>query len=103
MPRRPRVFVAGATYHVYCRAARGDAVFSEPAEAADLVEVIRDVPGSGLRCCVIVFQRVSPTLELARNMRFCLAQSPRAQPVSELQPDSAGMGDGHEEECANAH
>ena len=43
MPRRPRVFVAGATYHVYCRAARGEAAFAEPAEAADLVEVIREV------------------------------------------------------------
>lgn len=24
MPRKPRVFVAGGTYHVYCRAARGE-------------------------------------------------------------------------------
>jgi len=43
MPRRASVFVAGATYHVYCRTARGEAVFAEPAEAGDLVEVIREV------------------------------------------------------------
>ena len=43
MPRRPRVFVAGAVYHVYCRVARGELVFSEPQEAAALVAVIRDV------------------------------------------------------------
>lgn len=43
MPRRARVFVAGATYHVYCRTARGEGAFAEPAEAADLVEVIREV------------------------------------------------------------
>ena len=43
MPRRARVFVAGATYHVYCRTTRGEAAFAEPAEAGDLVEVIREV------------------------------------------------------------
>ena len=43
MPRRPRVFVAGAAYHVYCRVARGEAAFSDPREAAALVAVIRDV------------------------------------------------------------
>ncbi len=43
MPRRARVFVAGATYHVYCRTARGEAAFAEPAEAGALVEVIREV------------------------------------------------------------
>jgi len=26
MPRRPRVFLAGASYHVYCRVARGERV-----------------------------------------------------------------------------
>ena len=43
MPRRPRVFVAGAAYHVYCRVARGEAAFSYPREAGALVAVIRDV------------------------------------------------------------
>ena len=43
MPRRARVFVAGATYHVYCRTAHGEPALAEPAEAADLVEVIREV------------------------------------------------------------
>jgi REP element-mobilizing transposase RayT len=43
MPRRPRVFVSGAVYHVYCRVARGEPVFSDAREAAALVGVIREV------------------------------------------------------------
>lgn len=43
MPRRPRIFVAGAWYHVYCRVARGERVFAEPDEAAALRAVIREV------------------------------------------------------------
>jgi len=43
MPRRPRVFVSGAVYHVYCRVARGEPVFSDSREAAALVGVIRGV------------------------------------------------------------
>jgi REP element-mobilizing transposase RayT len=37
------VFVAGASYHVYCRVARGERVFADPREAAALVGVIREV------------------------------------------------------------
>lgn len=43
MPRRARVFVAGAWYHVYCRVGRGERPFGEPREAAALVSVIREV------------------------------------------------------------
>jgi len=43
MPRRPRVFVSGAVYHVCCRVARGEPVFSDAREAAALVGVIREV------------------------------------------------------------
>ena len=43
MPRRVRVFVSGAVYHVYCRVARGEPVFSEAREAAALVGVIHEV------------------------------------------------------------
>jgi len=43
MPRRVRVFVSGAVYHVYCRVARDEPVFSEAREAAALVGVIRGV------------------------------------------------------------
>jgi REP-associated tyrosine transposase len=43
MPRRPRVFVSGASYHVYCRVARGERVFSDAREAEALVGVIREV------------------------------------------------------------
>jgi len=37
------VFVSGAVYHVYCRVARGEPVFSDAREAAALVGVIRGV------------------------------------------------------------
>jgi REP element-mobilizing transposase RayT len=43
MPRPPRVFVDGAIYHVYCRVAHGEPVFGDPAEAAALVEVLKEV------------------------------------------------------------
>lgn len=29
MSRKPRLFVPGATYHVYCRVARGEFVFED--------------------------------------------------------------------------
>jgi REP element-mobilizing transposase RayT len=41
MPRRPRVFVEGAIYHVYNRLARGAELFSEPEEAIEFVETLR--------------------------------------------------------------
>ena len=34
-PRTPRHFVTGATYHVYCRVARGEFVFDDPNEVAE--------------------------------------------------------------------
>ncbi len=43
MPRPPRVFVDGAIYHVYCRVGHGEPVFGDPAEAAALVEVLKEV------------------------------------------------------------
>ena len=43
MPRRPRVFVEGALYHVYNRFARGEGVFADPEEAIAFVERLRDV------------------------------------------------------------
>ena len=49
MPRRPRVFVSGAVYHVYCRVARCEPVFSGAREAAALVGVIRGVAQIGTR------------------------------------------------------
>jgi hypothetical protein len=33
MPRNPRLFVPRATYHVYCRVARGEYVFDSDEEA----------------------------------------------------------------------
>ncbi len=43
MPRKPRLFVSGATYHVYCRVARGEFVFDDQHEAEEFVEVVRQV------------------------------------------------------------
>ena len=43
MPRRPRVFVDGAIYHVYCRFAHGTRVFATPEEAERFLAIVRDV------------------------------------------------------------
>ncbi|MBI4917815.1 MAG: transposase [Acidobacteria bacterium] len=43
MPRRARIFVDGALYHVYCRTARGERVFAAEEEAEVFLELVRDV------------------------------------------------------------
>lgn len=43
MPRKPRLFVSGATYHVYCRVARGEFAFDDPIEAEEFVETVRHI------------------------------------------------------------
>jgi REP element-mobilizing transposase RayT len=43
MPRKPRLFLSDATYHVYCRVARGEFVFDDPFEAEEFVEVVRRI------------------------------------------------------------
>ena len=43
MPRRPRVFVDGAIYHVYCRFAHGARVFASPEEAERFLSIVREV------------------------------------------------------------
>lgn len=43
MPRKPRVFVVGGAYHVYCRAGRGERPFAEDAAAALFVETLERV------------------------------------------------------------
>ena len=43
MPRHPRLFVPGATYHVYCRVARGEFVFDDHFEASEFIESMREV------------------------------------------------------------
>ena len=48
MPRRSRLFVPGAIYHVYCRVARGEFVFDEHDEASEFIELlceVRDLDG----------------------------------------------------------
>lgn len=43
MPRKPRLFVPGAAYHVYCRVARGEFVFEKPDNAEAFIETLCDV------------------------------------------------------------
>ena len=43
MPRHPRLFIPGATYHVYCRVARGEFVFNDDHEAIEFVDTLREV------------------------------------------------------------
>lgn len=43
MPRRPRVFVEGATYHVYARITRREEIFVEPENAGAWISAVRDV------------------------------------------------------------
>jgi REP element-mobilizing transposase RayT len=48
MPRHPRLFIPGATYHVYCRVARGEFVFNDDYEAIEFIETlceVRDLDG----------------------------------------------------------
>jgi len=49
MPRKPRLFVSGATYHVYCRVARGEFVFENPDNAEAFIETLRDVSNNSVR------------------------------------------------------
>ena len=43
MPRHPRLFIRGGTYHVDCRVARGEFVFDDDHEAVEYVETLREV------------------------------------------------------------
>ncbi len=43
MPRKPRIFIEGGIYHVYCRASRGEAVFADETEATAFVDNLRKV------------------------------------------------------------
>lgn len=43
MPRKARLFIPGATYHVYCRVARGEFVFEDPDNTEACVETLCDV------------------------------------------------------------
>jgi putative transposase len=43
VPRKPRIFVAGGTYHVYCRVARGERPFVDKTVAGAFVSMLADV------------------------------------------------------------
>lgn len=42
MPRKPRLFIPYATYHVYCRVARGEFVFANREDSDLFVETLRE-------------------------------------------------------------
>ncbi len=43
MPRRPRVLIEGGLYHVYNRFARGEAIFADPREVGNFLDIFREV------------------------------------------------------------
>jgi hypothetical protein len=43
MPRKPRLFITGAIYHVYCRVPRGEFVVDEPEAVASFIHNARRV------------------------------------------------------------
>jgi len=85
MPRHPRLFLPGATYHVYCRVARGEFVFDDDYEAVEFVETlraVRDLDGwTILAWCLMgnhyhLVVRVGP-VELWRSMARLQARTAR--------------------------
>lgn len=78
MPRRPRVVVEGAVYHVYNRFARGEAILASSDEAERFVELVRHVRDRDdltvLAWCVMsnhyhLAVRIGP-VPLARSLGF---------------------------------
>jgi len=43
MPRAPRILIEGGLYHVYNRFARGEEIFSDPEEAIEFLDLLRDL------------------------------------------------------------
>ena len=43
MPRKPRVFIDGGIYHVYCRASRGEAVFADETKGTGFTGIVQRV------------------------------------------------------------
>jgi len=43
MPRALRILVEGGLYHVYNQLARGETVFSDPEEAIEFLDLLRDL------------------------------------------------------------
>ena len=91
MPRRPRVFVDGAIYDVYCRFAHGARVFASPEEAERFLSIVREVKRTDglsiLAWCLMAthyhFAVRTGRLPLWRSLRVIQgAVRPRAQPPS---------------------
>ena len=43
MPRKPRLFIPYATYHVYCRVARGEFVFANREDSDLFLETLCEI------------------------------------------------------------
>jgi REP element-mobilizing transposase RayT len=43
MPRRPRLFVSGGIYHVYCKTHRGEFRFDDRIESDSFIQTVADV------------------------------------------------------------
>ena len=43
MPRKPRLFVSGGIYHVYCRTHRGEMRFAQQRDADSFLESVSEV------------------------------------------------------------
>jgi len=43
MPRKPRLFIPYATYHVYCRVARGESVFANREDSDLSLETLCEI------------------------------------------------------------
>jgi hypothetical protein len=78
MARKARLFVTGGIYHVYCRTARGERVFSADVEAEAFVGTVRlirdidrfDVLAWSLMCYAQQTRRFQPsTSELSCRSR----------------------------------
>jgi hypothetical protein len=70
MPRKARLFLPGATYHVDCRVARGEFVFDDTIEALEFTTLA--ISRYGLRVCdvaaLIQKHRSSVTLWLNKGL-----------------------------------
>jgi len=58
MPRKPRLFVSGGIYHVYCRTHRGEERFSNKSDADFFIETVAEV-SSAHQLTVLAFALMS--------------------------------------------
>ena len=62
MPRRPRLFVAGGFYHVYCRTHRGEFRFNDSSESKSFIDNAYDKAQSVLKDNIDILHHLSEVL-----------------------------------------